>query len=151
MLFSDLLSPKSILVSLAAAKRDDVVAALVGALDAALSPQDRVEFAAAVLARVAVGSTGLGNGIAIPHARTSRVAAPRLAIGLAAKPVEFNSADGKPVALFFLLAVPASDPTVHLKVLAALSRVASDKKLLKSLLKASSAAELYGLIAGIPV
>jgi fructose-specific phosphotransferase system IIA component len=151
MLFSDLLSPKSILVPLAAAKRDDVVAALVGALDAALSAKDRDEFKAAVLAREAVGSTGLGNGIAIPHARTTRVASPRLAVGLAAKPVEFNAADGKPVALFFLLAVPASDPTVHLKVLAALSRLASDKKLLKSLLKAPSAEILYGLISSLSV
>lgn len=148
---SEFLPAESIVAPLEAPSREAAVARLVAALALPGSAADRDDLAAAVLAREAAGSTGLGNGVAIPHARTRRLAAPRLAVGRAAKPVDFHAADGKPVTLIFLLAVPESDPRAHLSVLAALSRIASDKKLLKALGKAESAGEIYDLLASAAV
>ena len=151
MLLSDLLSPKSILVPMRASGADAVIGALVDALELPAHSIDRAALRAAVLTREAAGSTGLGNGIAIPHARAEKLIAPRLAIGLAQPPIEFNAADGKPVSLFFLLAVPAANPTSHLKALAALSRLASDKALRRDMLRARTADELFKLLANVPV
>jgi len=151
MTCADLLHPDSILVPLRAADRDEAIALLVDALPLPGGPAGRAQFKAAVLAREAAGSTGLGNGMAIPHARSQDISAPALAAGLAAKPIDFNSADGKPVTVVFLLAVPAADPKSHLAVLAALSRMALDKKLLRRLNHAASPEELRALLAGLPV
>lgn len=142
---SDLLSPESVLVPLAADGPSGAVRALVESLP--LEADGRPELAAAVLERERAGSTGIGNGVAIPHARSSRLAAPRLAVGLAARPLDFKAADGKPVNLVFLLAVPDSAPKSHLKTLAALSRLAMDQKLLRQLQKSSTPAELFSLLA----
>ncbi|MDE2039205.1 MAG: PTS sugar transporter subunit IIA [Elusimicrobia bacterium] len=150
MVFSDILAPSSILVPLPAASREAAISALVEALNLPTTA-DRDQLKAAILAREAIGSTGLGNGIAIPHARSPRLTSPRLSIGRTAAPIEFNAADGKPVGLFFLLAVPEANPTSHLKALAALSRIASDKKLLRGLMRASSAGELLQLVADLPI
>lgn len=151
MTLSDLLSPASVLVPLEASTREAAVESLVAALDWNGAPDDRSALRDAVLARELCGSTGIGAGVAIPHARTAKLKAPRLAVGRAAKPLDFKSADGQPVSLVFLLAVPESDPRSHLKVLAALSRLACDKKLLKALNKTSSPEELFGLVSGLAV
>jgi mannitol/fructose-specific phosphotransferase system IIA component (Ntr-type) len=106
---------------------------------------------ASILAREAAGSTGLGGGVALPHARSARLASPLLAVGRTSVPIDFGSADGQPVSLIFLLAASASDPKGHLKALAALSRTAADKKLVRRMLKAATGKDLYGVLAGVPV
>ncbi|MFA6091960.1 MAG: PTS sugar transporter subunit IIA [Elusimicrobiota bacterium] len=150
MTLSDLLLPDSVFVALRAASREDAVALLVDALGL---PDDkaRAEFRSAVLNREAAGSTGIGNGVAIPHARSTKIAVPRLAAARMLKPIDFKSADATPVALVFLLAVPAEDPRSHLAVLAALSRMALDKKLLRRLNKAASAEEFRAILAELPI
>lgn len=150
---SDLLRPESVLVPLPADGPARAVEVLADALlfDSPADPKGKQELIAAVLERERAGSTGIGNGVAIPHARSPRLTAPRLAVGLAPRPLDFKAADGKPVALIFLLAVPDSAPKSHLKTLAALSRIAMDQKLHRQLLKASSPKELYELLAGRPL
>lgn len=150
-MLSDLLCPDSVVVPLHTTSREIAISLLVEALDLPGSPADKNELKAAILAREAAGSTGIGNGVAIPHARTTRIAAPRLAIGRSAEPIDFKSADGKPVTLVFLLAVAAAEPASHLKVLAALSRLAADKKLLRLLNRAATPDELRSLVAGMGV
>ncbi len=151
MMLLDLLSPSSVVVPLAAADREAAIAGLVDALGLDGGPPERERLRAAILAREAAGSTGIGNGVAIPHARTSRIKAPRLAVGRTAQPIDFKAADGAPVSLVFLLAVPESDPRSHLRVLAALSALALDKKKLKGLQKAGSAAEARAALSAIAV
>jgi PTS system fructose-specific IIC component len=151
MTFAELLHPDSVLVPLRAANRDAAIALLVDVLRLPEGAAGRAPLKAALLAREAAGSTGIGNGVAIPHARSHQISAPMLAAGLAAQPIDFNSADGKPVALVFLLAVPAADPKSHLAVLAALSRMALDKKLLRRLNKAASPDEFRALLTELPV
>jgi len=151
MTFADLLHPDSVLVPLHAEDRDATISLLVDALPLPGGAAGRAPLKAAVLAREAAGSTGIGNGVAIPHARSPEVSAPLLAAGLAAQPIDFKSVDGKPATLVFLLAVPAADPKAHLAVLAALSRMALDKKLLRRLNKASSPDEFRAILAKLPV
>jgi mannitol/fructose-specific phosphotransferase system IIA component (Ntr-type) len=151
MLLSDLLRPESILLDLNSPDRDQAIARLVAALGLPGTPADTDALRDAVLAREAAGSTGIGGGVAIPHARTGRVGSPRLAIGRPSPPLDFKSADDKPVDLVFLLAVPESDPKAHLKILAALSRIASDEGLLGRLRAAAAPSDLYSLLASIPV
>jgi len=148
---SDLSSRNAVLVPLEAATREIAISVLVEVIAASWTPPDREALKAAMAAREAAGSTGLGNGVAIPHARSSRVTAPALAVGRASRPIEFSSADGKSVSLVFLLVVPAADPKAHLKVLAALSRLAMDKKLLRRMNKAASPDELYQLLVEVPL
>jgi fructose PTS system EIIBC or EIIC component len=147
MMLSDLLHPDSVLVPLPTTDRDAAIALLVDVLRLPGDPADRALLKAALLAREAAGSTGIGNGVAIPHARSPKISAPLLAAGLARRPIDFKSADGKPVFLVFLLAVPDAAPSSHLKVLAGLSRLASDKKLLPLLKKAAYPDEFYNLLA----
>jgi mannitol/fructose-specific phosphotransferase system IIA component (Ntr-type) len=148
---SDLSSRNAVLVPLEAATRGIAISALVDVLAASWAPPDREALKAAMAAREAAGSTGLGNGVAIPHARSPRVTAPALAVGRPSRPIEFNSADGKPVSLVFLLVVPAADPKAHLQVLAALSKLTMDKKLLRRMNKAASSDELYQLLAEVAI
>lgn len=149
---SEFLKPESILVPLKAVSRDEAISALIDvlALQGSLH-EGRDTLKAAMIAREKAGSTGLGNGVAVPHARSPRITAPMMSAGLLAPPIDFGSADGKPVSLVLLLAVPEADPTAHLKALAALSRLASDKKLLRRINKAASSRELHDLISGFPL
>ena len=151
MNFMDLLHPDSVLVPLRATDREAAISLLVDVLRLPGGPADCAPLKAALLAREAAGSTGIGNGVAIPHARSPKISAPLLAVGLTARPIDFKSADGKPVSLVFLLAVPNAMPSSHLKILAALSRLASDKKLLPLLKGATYPDELYNLLAPHPI
>jgi PTS system fructose-specific IIC component len=147
---ADLLRVESILAPMPGADPQNAITALVAALPIK-DLSARQELLAAVLAREAAGSTGIGEGVAIPHARSSRVSAPLLAIGRAAAPIDFHAADGKPVTLVFLLAVPAAEPSFHLKTLAAISRIAADKELMRRLNGAGDPRQLFDLIASRPV
>ena len=148
MTLAELLSPGSVVVPLEAETREAAVEILVAAMGLA---SGATELALAVLAREAVGSTGIGRGVAIPHARSARLKAPRLAVGLTAKPLDFAAADGLPVTLIFLLAVPEADPKSHLKTLAALSRLVCDAKRLRGLLKAESSQALSAELSRVEI
>ncbi len=151
MTISDMLSPASVLVPLPAADREAAITLLIEAIALPGSPEQRGVLREAVLLREKAGSTGIGKGVAIPHARTPLVSKPRLAAGRAAKPIDFSAADAQPVSLIFLLAVPESDPRSHLQALATLSRLASDAKLLKSLNRASTPQEFLKLLSVLPL
>jgi mannitol/fructose-specific phosphotransferase system IIA component (Ntr-type) len=149
MTLFDILQPAAVRVPLEAADRIAAITVLVQALALPAEPDDQPQLREAILAREQAGSTGIGNGVAIPHARSRRASKPLLGVGRLAKPIDFSAADAKPVSLIFLLAVPEADPRSHLRVLAALSRLASDAKLLKALNKSRSPEELVSLISGV--
>ena len=107
-MLSDLLSPERVKVPLVSQSKDDVLRELVqlampSAGDAALE-----RIVKSVLDREKLLSTGIGSGIAIPHGRTGEVDSLILAAGVAPEPIEFDTLDGKPVSLFFLLLGPDS-------------------------------------------
>ena len=107
---------------------------------------DKEEYKACVLRREEEGSTGIGEGIAIPHAKTSAVKAPGLAAMLVHDGVDFDSLDGEPAKLFFLIAAPDTEDNVHLDVLSHLSMLLMNDDFRSELLKAGSAKEFLSVI-----
>ena len=86
----------------------------------------RTEVYQAVLEREGVMSTGIGRGVAIPHAKTDSVKGLMAAVGISLEPLPFDSIDGKPVTLFFLIVSDSRTTSPHIKALSLISRVLND-------------------------
>jgi mannitol/fructose-specific phosphotransferase system IIA component (Ntr-type) len=119
MKLSDIIVPDAIIPRLAATERDEAVAELIGAMaDAGAISADSVQdFTAAILAREAQSSTGIGKGIAFPHVRIKGIKEPLGAIGCSAEGIDFDSLDGRPVNLVVLLLSNPEDPGEHLRAM----------------------------------
>ena len=100
-----------------------------------------------LLEREKLGSTGIGDGIAIPHGKLKGLESLVISFGRSSEGIDFDSIDGKPVYLFFLLMAPESSTGQHLKALAKISRMLKDPEFRNSLLSAKNAEELYRRIA----
>lgn len=100
---------------------------------------DKEEYARCVMLRENEGSTGIGEGIAIPHAKTNAVKSPALAAMVVPECVDFDSLDGEPAKLFFLIAAPDTEDNVHLDVLSRLSMLLMDDDFRGELMAAGSA------------
>jgi PTS system nitrogen regulatory IIA component len=101
----------------------------------------------ALFAREKLGSTGLGQGIAIPHGRIKGLKTPTGAFVRLAAPVQFDAPDGKPVGLVFVLLVPEAANEHHLQLLSELAQMFSDRGFRDQLAAATDAAALHGLFA----
>lgn len=99
-----------------------------------------------LLAREKMGSTGIGNGIAIPHGRISDENRATAVLLTFAEPVEFDAIDNQPVGLVFALFVPEQECKQHLKTLSLIAEKLSDKQICKQLRQASSDDELYQIM-----
>jgi len=93
-----------------------------------------------------LGSTGIGDGIAIPHGKISELDDIVVAFGRSIDGIPYDSMDGKPVYLFFLLLAPENSAGQHLKILARISKMLKDINFRKKLLKAKSQSDLYKII-----
>jgi len=129
MQIMDFLSKKAIVTDLKSTKKEDVIKELVDALIEAGDIEKRarnklIEF---LMNREALGSTAIGQGIAIPHAKSDCVGKLVAAFGLSKKGVDFDSLDGEPAYIFFLLVAPQDSAGPHLKALARISRLLKDK------------------------
>ena len=100
-----------------------------------------------LLDRERLGSTGIGDNIAIPHGKLPQLSQLKLSFGRSLKGVDFDSMDGKPSHLFFLLLAPVNSAGLHLKALAKISRMLMSQPFRDNLMKASGADEIYRLIA----
>lgn len=96
--------------------------------------------------REALGSTGFGHGVAIPHCRSSEVNRPTMALLKLEQPVDFKSADAIPVSLVFGLVSPENAGATHLHALAAISRLARDETMLAALTDAPDAEALFAVL-----
>ena len=99
-----------------------------------------------LLARERLGSTGLGQGVAIPHGRIKGIKEALGALLRVAQPVAFDAPDGAPVSLAFVLLVPEKATEKHLQILSELAQMFSDKALRESMMRAADAAALHELI-----
>ncbi|MDY7093116.1 MAG: PTS sugar transporter subunit IIA [Acidobacteriota bacterium] len=100
-----------------------------------------------LLEREALSSTGIGDGVAIPHCKLQRLDNVLMAVGLSSEPVEFGAIDNKPVRLFFLVASPEKQPAEHLKALSSLSRWLKTDHHVDRMLELSAAEEIFRLLA----
>jgi len=129
MKIMDFLSKKAIVMDIKATKKEGVIKELVDALVNAGEIDKRYynQLIDALMAREALGSTAIGQGVAIPHAKIEGVEKLVAAFGLSKKGVDFDSLDGEPAYIFFLLVAPQDSAGPHLKALARISRLLKDK------------------------
>lgn len=123
MLLSELLSPERIRIPLRGGSKDELLAELVGVLHEAGAIDDREGVLRAVQEREALLSTGVGSGVAIPHAKAVGAHQLTMAAGVTAEGVDFDALDGRPVNLFFLLVGSDEMAGQHLKALSRISRL----------------------------
>lgn len=129
MKIMDFLSRQAIVMDIKSAKKEDVVKEMVEALINAgdIDKRYRAKLFEALMARESLGSTAIGQGVAIPHAKCDCVTKLVAGFGLSKKGVDFDSLDGEPVYIFFLLVAPQDSAGPHLKALARISRLLKDK------------------------
>ncbi len=146
MRVKDLLSAVSIDLHGTAATKEEAIKKLVDLMVKRGNISDRDVYEKGVFLREEEGSTGIGEGIAIPHCKSDTVTAPGLAAMLVPEGVEFDSLDGEPANLFFLIAAPNTKDNVHLDVLSRLSMLLMDEKFQSNLRNASSPEEFLAVI-----
>lgn len=125
----DFLSKKAIVTDIKYTKKEEVIRGLLDALVNAgeIEKRHRNKLMDALMAREALGSTAIGQGIAIPHAKSDCIDKLVAAFGVSKKGVDFDSLDGEPAYIFFLLLAPQDSAGPHLKALARISRLLKDK------------------------
>jgi PTS system nitrogen regulatory IIA component len=146
MKIMDFLNKKAITADIKASDKEGVIRELVELLAGAGEIEDKDGLVKAILAREALGSTGIGQGIGIPHAKSGNAKDLVAAFGLSHKGVNFDSLDGEPVYIFFLLVAPEESAGPHLKALARISRMLKDKYFRDLLRKCKSEKEVLQII-----
>jgi PTS system nitrogen regulatory IIA component len=146
MKITDFLNPKAIKTDLAATDKEAALKELVNVLAAVKEMGDQKAIVKALLDRESLGSTGIGQGIAIPHGKTDRVKELVAVLGVSQKGVNFEALDGEPVYIFFLLVAPKDTAGPHLKALAQISRLLRDSYFCELIKRCRSAQEVYDLI-----
>ena len=143
----DFLSPEAIKMSLESKSKKDVIKELVDLLFATGKVKDKKKMVQTLMEREELGSTGIGQGIAIPHGKSDTVTDLAAAFGLSTEGIGFESLDGEPVNIFFLLVAPENSAGIHLKALARISRLMKDQTFRKRLMEANSSEEIYALFS----
>ena len=142
MRLSELLTPNRIRVPLKASDKEGVLRELVD-LAVAGNGGAAAEVLRAILERERQFPTGIGYGVAVPHGKTPSLAALSVVAGTTARPVPYETIDGEPVRLFFLLAGPEALAGVHVKALSRISRLVRQEPVRARLLAATTAEEFY--------
>ncbi|WP_214857176.1 fructose-specific PTS transporter subunit EIIC [Exiguobacterium sp. s191] len=145
MKITDLLTRDTIQLDLQASSKAAVIDELVNVLDRAGKLNDRSAYKEAILAREAQSTTGLGEGIAIPHAKTAAVKTPAIAFGRSAG-VDYEALDGQPSRLFFMIAAGENADNAHLETLSKLSVYLMDMNFRDTILAAKTKDEVIAAI-----
>ena len=149
MTITDLLAPEHVVASLRAPTKGAVLAELAERASVAVD-LDRDPISSALRRREALGSTGMGGGIAIPHARLAEVRRPfGLFVRLRA-PVDFDAVDERPVDLVFLLLLPTDPQGAQLNALACIAKCLRDPTVAARVRRARDAAGIYAAVCGHP-
>jgi PTS system nitrogen regulatory IIA component len=142
----DILAPEAVIPALRATTKSDALQEIATLL-ATLHPEiDRARLVQVLQDREALGSTAIGEGIAIPHGKLSGVANVVAAFARSDQGLDFDSLDGKPTRLFFLLVAPEDSAGAHLKALARVSRLLKDKAFRDRLAAGGTAEQLFAII-----
>ena len=146
MKITDLLKKDSIDLNVEASNKEEILKKAVELMNKNGNITDKDKYLELVMKREEEGSTGIGEEIAIPHGKGDSISAPGLAAMVIPNGVDFESLDGKPVKLLFLIAAPNTKDNVHLEVLSRLSTLLMDEKFRKELLNAKSKDEFLKII-----
>lgn len=146
MRITELLTKETIAMDLSASDKNGVIDELVNQLDSAGKLSDIAQFKEAIHNRESQSTTGIGEGIAIPHAKVAAVKSPAIAFGKSKEGVDYQSLDGQPAHLFFMIAAPEGGAQTHLDALAKLSGILMDDKVRENLLQANSKEKILRII-----
>ncbi len=148
MKFMDFVKPAAIRPQLRATDKEGAIRELVGALVEAgeIAESDQEDIVQGVLKREELGSTGIGRGVAVPHAKHEQVDQPVGTIGISESGIDFNSLDGEKVHLMFLLVSPMKNPTDHLRALENISRQLREDTFCRFLKQAKTVEDVQTLL-----
>lgn len=146
----EFLDQRAVSVELKSQTKEEVIRELVGLLvrAGAIKERDVTRLVQILLKRESLGSTGIGQGVAIPHGKSDCVSALVAAFGISRPGVNFDSLDGEPAHVFFLLVAPEDSAGPHLKALARISRLLKDKHFRDELRAAKDERTLLKTIQG---
>ena len=145
MKICDVLDRRSILPDLKARNKKGILEELVVPV-AEIAGVSQKDLAKVLMERERLGSTGIGSGIGIPHGKMKNLESLVLGFGLSRKGVDFESLDGQPTHIFFLLITPENNTGLHLKLLARISRILKNDPFKSRLLGAADGDEILGII-----
>jgi nitrogen PTS system EIIA component len=143
----ELITENTVKIPLKSRKKSDVIKELVKILKSSGKIKDPKTVLADVLKREDLASTGLGEGIAVPHAKTTAVDTLTIALGLSPRGIDFDSLDDQPAHIFFLLLAPPDQSGPHLQALTEIAKMNRNKKFCREILDASTSAEVASLFA----
>ncbi len=142
----DILDRECIIAELRSRTKKEVLEELTGALLNCKADLDKEALVEVLLEREQLGSTGIGDGIAIPHGKVPDLDELIVSFGRSTLGIEFDSMDGRPTHLFFLLIAPENSAGVHLRALAKISRLLKSAHFRQKLLEAGTREELFQVI-----
>jgi mannitol/fructose-specific phosphotransferase system IIA component (Ntr-type) len=142
-----LLDPGTILVGLEGSTKADIIDAMISSLEGHADVVDLDQVRQDVLLREGIMSTGVGQGLGLPHAKTAGVGNTVAAFATTSAPIEYGSIDDRPVRLVFLLLGPETSRSQHIKILSRISRLMNRPQLREALLRATSAEEVIDALA----
>ncbi len=141
----DVLKREAVLYDLKSQDKKGVIEELAAPI-VRIADVNQAELVNVLMARERLGSTGIGGGIGIPHGKLRGLDALLLSFGLSRKGVDFESMDGKPTHIFFLLITPENSTGLHLKLLAQISKILKNDPFKEKLLHAVDGDEIYRII-----
>ena len=144
---NDLYKENTVCMNLKSKTKQDVINEMVELLDKNGILNNKNEFKKEILEREELSSTGFGNGIAIPHAKTSAVKIPRVAVGISKDGFDFDSVDGNKANLIFMIAAGDDDNDLHLKTLSHLAQNLMDDEFVKEILNSKIKKEIVQLLS----
>ncbi len=148
MKLTDFVVPEAIIIDLKARKKPDAIQSMVNSLQAAgaIPESDAVAIYAAIMKREELGSTGIGNGVAVPHTKHAGVAKLVATVAISKTGVDFASLDGNDVHILFLLVSPPDRPGDHLRGLETISRHLREQTFCRLLKQTNSAEDVLELL-----
>lgn len=146
MRLSDILKPQNIQIGVPATTKADAIHQLVDLLAANGDIGDPKKVLDSVMERESTRTTGIGNGLAIPHGKSNGTTQLVMAIAKPQRPIDFHSIDGRPVTIIWMLVSPPDQAGVHIKALAAISRQMTSDKFRFAINAATTPEELFEII-----
>lgn len=146
MRIAEFLSPKAVIADLSSRSKPEAMRELSKVLSSAHAGLDDAHLLTVLEEREKLGSTGLQDGVAIPHGKMPGLSQLIAAFGVSREGIEFDSLDGRPTQLFFALVAPENSAGIHLKALARISRLFKNPRFRASILEATSPEEIYRAI-----
>ena len=146
MLITDFLKEDCILINMKSREKKGALSELLKLLETNNYIKDSNEILEAILEREKLGSTGIGQGIAVPHAKTDQIENLVGAVGISNSGISFDSLDGEPVNVIFLIIAPTKSIGLHLKALAKIARLLKNRTFRNALRNAKTPSEVIQII-----